>query len=95
LLPTGYHLAQNFPNPFNPVTTLTYSIPEQAHVELIVYDLLGREIMRLVDQQQRAGAWQVTWSGRDGQGQLVSAGIYLYRMTAGDFTQTRKMVLLK
>ncbi|MFC1547061.1 T9SS type A sorting domain-containing protein [Candidatus Neomarinimicrobiota bacterium] len=94
-LPTGYYLEQNFPNPFNPVTTLRYSLPEAAQVQLIVYDLLGREIMRLVDQQQRAGAWQVTWNGRDGLGQLVSAGIYLYRMTAGDFVQTRKMVLLK
>ena len=94
-LPTGYHLAQNYPNPFNPVTTLTYSLPEQAHVKLIVYDLLGREIIRLVDQTQSAGAWQVTWDGRDKHGQPASAGIYLTRMTAGDFTRTRKMVLLK
>jgi hypothetical protein len=94
-LPTGYHLAQNYPNPFNPITTLAYSIPEQAHVKLIVYDLLGREIIRLVDQAQNAGTWQVTWNGRDGAGQLVSAGIYLTRITAGDFVQTRKMVLLK
>jgi hypothetical protein len=94
-LPVGYHLAQNYPNPFNPATTMSYSIPEQSHVKLIVYDLLGREIIRLVDRTQSAGAWQLTWDGRDAQGQPASAGIYLTRMTAGDFVQTRKMVLLK
>lgn len=83
-------LSQNHPNPFNPVTTIEYSFPQSGEVSLIIYNLLGEEIARLVDGYQPAGTYSVTWSATS-----VSSGIYFYRFRAGDFVQTMKMVVLK
>ncbi len=96
--PTKYHLAQNYPNPFNPTTTITYSIPvvdvrggvEGPHVSLIVYDLLGREVSMLVNKQQKPGSYRVEFNANG-----LTSGIYFYKLTAGNFSQTRKMLLVR
>jgi flagellar hook assembly protein FlgD len=86
---------QNFPNPFNPITTLRYDLPEQGFVTITIYDMLGREIRTLVNATQYAGFKSVIWDATNNQGVPVSAGVYLYKIQAGEFVQTRKMVLLK
>jgi hypothetical protein len=80
----------------NPVTTIRYGLPEPGLVTLIVYNLLGKEIAILVDKEQKqAGFYTAVWNGRDSAGQKVSSGVYFARMRAGDFVQTRKMVLIE
>jgi hypothetical protein len=88
-------LDQNRPNPFNPSTEIQYRIGNEAHVNLKIFDVTGRLIRTLVDQPQEAGIYRVMWGGREGGGRLVSTGVYFYRLTAGKFSQTRRMVLLK
>ena len=95
VLPHSYALHQNFPNPFNPVTNLRYDLPEQSFVTLTIYDLIGREITQLVNTTQEAGFRSVQWDATDSFGKPVSAGIYLYKITTGEFVQTKKMVLVK
>jgi hypothetical protein len=95
IIPIAYTLHQNYPNPFNPVTSLRYDLPEQAQVTLTVYDLIGREVTQLVNTTQDAGYRSVQWNATDMHGKPVSAGVYLYQIRAGEFVQTRKMVLLK
>ncbi len=87
-------LHQNYPNPFNPYTQINYQIPKDNHVTLKIYNLLGQEIITLIDDQLTAGSHTATWNGRDSSSNKVSAGIYFCTMEAGEFTQTRKMVLL-
>ena len=94
-LPETFSLYQNYPNPFNPITTLRYDLPEQALVELTIYDMLGREVTQLVNTSQTAGFKSVKWNATDRMGRPVSAGVYLYQIQAGAFVQTKKMVLLK
>ena len=86
---------QNFPNPFNPITTLMYDLPSDAFVTLSIYDMLGREITQLVNTTQQAGFKSIQWDAKDSRGKLVSAGVYIYQIQADEFVQTRKMVLLK
>jgi hypothetical protein len=95
LLPDKASLGQNAPNPFNPATTITFALPQAAHVILSVYNALGQEVRRLVDEIRPAGYQTVEWDGRNDQGRPVASGVYLYRLRAGSFTQTRKMVLLR
>jgi hypothetical protein len=95
VIPITFALHQNFPNPFNPITTFRYDLPSDAFVTLSIYDMLGREITQLVSTTQEAGFRLVQWNGSDIMGRPVSAGVYLYQIRAGEFTQTRKMVLLK
>jgi len=95
LVPTEYALERNFPNPFNPETTLKYAIPNAGDVTLIVYNVLGQEIVRLVDAKQTPGFYAVRWNGQDALGRSVASGVYLYRIQAGEFNQTHKMMLLK
>jgi hypothetical protein len=95
LLPESFTLHQNYPNPFNPTTTISYDLPEQSQVTLGIYDLLGKRIKTLVNQSQDAGNKTTFWDGTDNLGRQVSAGVYLYQIQAGEFTQTRKMLLLK
>ena len=85
----------NYPNPFNPVTTLPYDLPEQATVNIIIYDMLGRTVRQLINSTQDAGYKSIHWDGTDSFGNAVSAGVYLYQIKAGEFVQTKKMVLLK
>jgi 1,4-alpha-glucan branching enzyme len=90
-----FNLEQNYPNPFNPSTTISYSIVEQDNVSIKIYDILGREIKTLVNDVKTAGTYSSTWHGDNNFGNKVSSGIYLYRMEAGLFVQSRKMILLK
>ena len=94
-IPETFKLEGNYPNPFNPTTTISYDLPEQAQVTLGIYDLLGKKIKTLVNQSQDAGNKIAVWNGTDNLGRSVSAGVYLYRIKAGEFSQTRKMLLLK
>jgi len=94
-IPETFTLHQNFPNPFNPITTLRYDLPSDALVTLSIYDMLGREITKLVNTNQEAGFKSVQWDATDSMGRPVSAGVYLYQIQAGEFVETRKMVLLK
>jgi len=94
-LPFSYALHQNYPNPFNPATIIHYDLPEKSYVNIIIYDMLGRQVKTLINQIQTAGYKSVIWDATNDNGTLVSAGVYLYQNRAGDFVQTRKMVLLK
>ena len=94
--PESYTLWNNTPNPFNPSTTISYELPEQAHITLTVYNLLGQEIIRLVDQMQQPGRYHTVWSGIDAQDHAVASGLYLYRLNSSTgYSETRRMTLLK
>ena len=95
LFPLSYTLNQNYPNPFNPTTTLHYDLPEDALVNITIYDMIGRQVSTLVSSQQTAGYKSVRWNATNDNGSPVSAGLYLYTIQAGEFRQTKKMVLLK
>jgi hypothetical protein len=95
LTPTKFSLQNSFPNPFNPVTTIRYDLPENSYVNVTVYDMLGRKVRTLVNTTQDAGYKSVLWNATNNYGKPVSAGVYLYQIRAGEFVQTRKMVLLK
>ena len=85
----------SYPNPFNPVTTLRYDLPEDALVNITIYDMMGRIVKTLINDQQTAGYRSTQWNATNDAGSPVSAGIYLYMIQAGEFRQTKKMVLLK
>ncbi len=94
--PRVNELTQNYPNPFNPTTTISYSLANRAHVQLKVYNVSGQLVRTLVDQVQTpAQVAPITWDGTNNAGTQVSSGVYFYRLVAGDFVRTRKMVLLK
>ena len=93
--PVIFKLNNCYPNPFNPVTTLRYDIPENGLVNITIYDMLGRQVKTLVNQTQDAGYRSVIWNATNDYGKPVSAGIYLYQIQAGEYIQTKKMVLLK
>ena len=95
ILPITYNLYNAYPNPFNPVTTLRYDLPEDARVNITIYDMMGRIVNNLVSSQQSAGYKSVQWNATNNTGQPVSASIYLYMIQAGEFRQMKKMVLLK
>ena len=95
LLPNSYRLEQNYPNPFNPTTTIRYQIPQSKPVKLDIYNVRGQLVRALIRQQQNAGYHVVKWDGRNDQGNLVSSGLYFYKIQAGSFSQTRRMMLLK
>jgi len=92
---TAFSLEQNHPNPFNPTTTIRFTLPERAQVQLAIFDVRGRRIATLVDREMPAGLSRVQWDGRDRRGSQVSSGVYFYRIVAGRHIETRKMVLLK
>ena len=94
-LPQAFNLYNNYPNPFNPVTTLRYDIPENSHVTITIYDMLGRQVKTLINQTQDAGYKSLIWDATNDYGKPVSAGIYLYQIQAGEYISTKKMVLLK
>jgi hypothetical protein len=95
VIPITFALHQNFPNPFNPITTLRYDLPSDAFVTISIYDMLGREVTQLVNTSQQAGFKSIKWDATDSMGRAVSAGVYLYQIEAGEIVQTKKMVLLK
>ncbi len=94
-LPSGLHLHQNFPNPFNPSTTISFDLPRRTNVTLTVHNILGQVVARLIDEELTAGEHSTEWDGRDSSGKPASSGIYLYRLTTDTGTLSRKMLLLK
>ena len=94
-LPMTFDLSQNYPNPFNPSTTITYQIPKSDLVTLEVYNALGEKVRTLVNQVQETGYYQIEWDGKNSSGNQLSSGIYLYRITAGNYVKVMKMVLLR
>jgi len=95
LLPARYELGQNSPNPFNPNTAITFAVPRPSQVRVEVFNVLGQKVKILANEFSAAGYKRVEWDGTDENGSSVASGVYLYRMTAGDFTDTKKMLLLK
>ena len=90
IIPDKFKLSQNYPNPFNPNTKIKFELPNIANVKLTVYDILGREVMSLIDSELKPGTYEVTFDGSK-----LSSGIYFYSLTTKDFSQTKKMLLLK
>ena len=95
LIPTEFGLSQNYPNPFNPVTTISYQLPKDSQVSLCIYDVLGKEVRRLIQERMKAGYHEATWDGFDEGGRMASSGIYFVYMQVGSFRQVRKMTLLR
>ena len=95
ILPKDFELFANYPNPFNPTTNIRYSIPVQNHVSLTIYNLLGQKVATLVDQIQQSGIYTANWNGTSDNGIAVSSGLYFYRIEAGNFITTKKMLLIK
>lgn len=95
IIPEQFCLDQNLPNPFNPETKIRYQLPHTAHVTLAIYNLLGQKIRSLIDEQQASGVYAVHWDGRDENGSSVASGVYLYAISAGEFRQVRKMLLVR
>ncbi len=93
--PEEFALMQNYPNPFNPSTTIVYQLPQAQAVNLTIYDLNGRAVHQLVNEEQAAGSYSVRWDGNDEYGRPVASGVYFYRMQAGEFRQSRKLLLMK
>jgi len=93
--PSRYALHDNYPNPFNPTTTIRYDLPEAANVLLELYSIRGERVRVLVDQRQPFGRYDVQWDGRDSSGRTVASGVYFYKLRAGGFVHTKKMLLLK
>ena len=89
-IPDGYKLSQNYPNPFNPSTKIKYSIPHLTQVKIKVFDILGNEIETLVNSEKPAGTYELNWNAAN-----LPSGIYFYQLRAGDFINTKKMILLK
>ena len=94
-IPEFISISQNYPNPFNPVTAFHYDLPEDALVNITIYDMMGRIVNNLVSSQQNAGYKSIQWNATNNAGQPVSAGVYLYTIQVGEFKQTKKLVLLK
>ena len=94
-IPTRYSLGEAYPNPFNPATTISYEIPKNEYVSVDIYNLMGRHIRSLVNVNQNPGYKTIEWNATNDNGQPVSAGMYVYTIQAGDFRQTKKMLLLK
>lgn len=94
-IPDNYSLSQNYPNPFNPTTKIQFGLPLSENVDLKIYDILGREVRSLVNERYDAGMYSVQWDGRNNYGQQVATGMYIYHIRAGQFVQTKKMLLMK
>lgn len=94
-IPEAFVLEQNYPNPFNPTTTISYQLPRAETVRIIIYDLTGRQVQELLYENKEAGSYSVEWNGNNQIGQRVSSGLYIYQISAGKFSQTRKMVFVK
>lgn len=90
VLPQSFQLFQNYPNPFNPITTLSFAINQSSFITLKVYDVLGNEIAKLIDEERPAGKYEVSFNGS-----ILSSGIYFYRLQAGSLAQTKSMILIK
>jgi len=89
-LPNEFFLSQNYPNPFNPQTTISYSIPNSSLVQIQMFDVLGKEVLTLLNEEKSAGNYKLSFNASD-----LTSGVYFYQLRAGDFIQTKKMILIK
>jgi len=94
-LPETFALEQNYPNPFNPSTQISFALPEASEVELEIYNIMGQKVRTLVSSSFQAGFHALQWDGANDFGQRVASGIYLYKLQAGSFVQTKRMILMK
>ncbi|MGB2696781.1 MAG: T9SS type A sorting domain-containing protein, partial [Candidatus Zixiibacteriota bacterium] len=94
-LPEKFVLYQNYPNPFNPSTKIEFSMSEGAQVRLGIYDITGRRVKKLLDEALPSGHWSIVWNGEDDKGMEVASGVYFYRLKTYQYTQTRKMVIVR
>jgi hypothetical protein len=94
-VPEAYTLSQNYPNPFNPTTNIHFSIAKPTDVRIDIYDMIGQHVSTLINTSMSAGKYNISWNGQDGNGSRVASGMYLYRMVAGNFTMTKKMLMIK
>lgn len=95
LLPNSIELSNNYPNPFNPSTTIEFAIPSRSFVSLAIYNVLGQKVKTLVDQNMPAGTFSTIWDSDNNSGRHVASGVYLYKLTVGENVLTKKMMLLK
>jgi hypothetical protein len=95
VIPAKFELGQNYPNPFNPSTNIEFAVPSRSHVKLSVYNVMGQKVRTLVDEELDAGWKLITWDGKSDSGKEVGSGVYLYRVEAGDFIESKKMMLVK
>ncbi|MCI0405906.1 MAG: T9SS type A sorting domain-containing protein, partial [candidate division Zixibacteria bacterium] len=93
--PSRFELSQNYPNPFNPTTTIRYFLPKRSPVTLEIFNLAGQRVKVLAEEEQTAGDHVLVWDGTDKKGNTLPSGLYLYRLTGKDFTETKKMIFLK
>jgi len=93
--PTDFTLSQNYPNPFNPATNFQFTVSKSAHVKIEIFNIVGQKVTTLVDESKKPGVYSADWNGKDANGNSVSSGVYFYRMQAGDFSDMKKMVLIK
>ncbi len=91
----SFRLLSNHPNPFNPSTNISYELAKPGHVEIVIYDVMGKEITTLVSDQQTAGSYQTQWDGKNSQGIQVAAGMYFYQLSFNGSAETKKMLLIK
>jgi len=94
-IPKTFSLGQNYPNPFNPDTRINYQLPEATHVSIVIYNLVGQVVRTLVNEDKPAGTFEVIWDNKNDEGIHLSSGVYIYRMRAGSFSMTRKMIFMK
>jgi hypothetical protein len=94
-LPSTFSLSQNYPNPFNPSTTIEYEVPSESHVQINIYDILGRQINTIINENQSTGSHSILWQAIDEKGERLSDGVYFYQIIAGEYKRTMKMVILK
>ncbi len=94
-LPSKFALEQNYPNPFNPSTTITYQVPQNSDVKLTIFNIMGQEVLKLVDQNHNAGKYEIVWNAQNNLGKQVASGVYYLKFEAGDFVKFRKMTLLR
>ena len=94
-LPTVYALSKNFPNPFNPTTTIEYQIPASGNVDMVIYNMTGQKVRTLINEVKSAGFYKVTWDGKNNMGETVASGLYFYKLVSGNFNKIEKMTLVK
>lgn len=94
-LPAQFSLEQNYPNPFNPSTVISFTLPNESNVSIKIYDLLGNEVRSLLNENKNSGKYNIMWDGRDKNGNQISSGVYFYKIQAGKYSETKKMVFMK
>jgi predicted CXXCH cytochrome family protein len=94
-IPIRFEISQNYPNPFNPTTNINFSLPRAENVLIKIYDIMGKEVKTLVNEKMAAGKFKVDWQSNNNEGKIVSSGVYFYKITAGNFVDTKKMILVR